>query len=52
MVACHRDFFLKNPRLGMLIKIFDKMPVEKRNTHLKNAAQYLESLADESKEKS
>ena len=48
----HRDFFLKNPRLGMLIKIFDKMPVEKRNTHLKNAAQYLESLTDESKEKS
>ncbi len=48
----HRDFFLKNPRLGMLIKTFDKMPVEKRNTHLKNAAQYLESLADESKEKS
>ena len=29
----HRDFFLSNPRLGMLIRIFDKMPSNKsKNT--------------------
>lgn len=26
----HRDFFLKNPRIGMLLKTFDKMPAEKK----------------------
>jgi deoxyribodipyrimidine photolyase-related protein len=26
----HRVFFLKNPRLGMLIKMYDKMPKEKQ----------------------
>jgi deoxyribodipyrimidine photolyase-related protein len=26
----HRDFFLKNPRLGMLIRTYDKMPKEKQ----------------------
>ncbi len=26
----HRAFFLKNPRLGMLIKMYDKMPKEKQ----------------------
>jgi deoxyribodipyrimidine photolyase-related protein len=40
----HRNFFLKNPRLGMLVKTFDKMPAEKRNTHLKNAETFLKSL--------
>ncbi|MFM8914049.1 MAG: cryptochrome/photolyase family protein, partial [Flammeovirgaceae bacterium] len=40
----HRDFFLKNPRLGMLVKTFDKMPEEKRNLHLNLAAEYLKSL--------
>lgn len=40
----HRDFFLKNPRLGMLIHTFDKMSDEKRNTHLNAAAKYLASL--------
>jgi deoxyribodipyrimidine photolyase-related protein len=27
----HRDFFLSNPRLGMLIKTYDKMSEEKKN---------------------
>ena len=28
----HRDFFSSNPRLGMLIRIFDKMPsIKKQN---------------------
>lgn len=40
----HRDFFLKNPRLGMLVKMFDKMPNEKRFSHIETAENYLESL--------
>lgn len=40
----HRNFFLRNPRLGMLIKTFDKMPGEKREAHLRIAEQYLKSL--------
>ncbi len=40
----HRDFFLSNPRLGMLVRTFDKMSVEKRNTHLQNADAYLNTL--------
>jgi deoxyribodipyrimidine photolyase-related protein len=40
----HRDFFLRNPRLSMLIKTFDKMPIEKQQHHLKTANQFLESL--------
>jgi deoxyribodipyrimidine photolyase-related protein len=39
-----RDFFLKNPRLGMLVKTFDKMPDEKRNEHLRTANLFLEKL--------
>ena len=27
----HRMFFIKNPRLGLLIKTFDKMTVERKN---------------------
>jgi deoxyribodipyrimidine photolyase-related protein len=40
----HRDFFLKNPRLSMLVKTFDKMPEEKRNEHLRRANDYLKTL--------
>ena len=40
----HRDFFLQNPRIGMLVKTFDKMSEEKRNTHLQAADNYLQSL--------
>ncbi|WP_452226468.1 cryptochrome/photolyase family protein [Lacinutrix cladophorae] len=40
----HRDFFLSNPRLGMLVRMFDKMPAEKQQMHLKNANNYLQSL--------
>lgn len=40
----HRDFFLKNPRLGMLVKTFDKMPEEKRKKHIETAEKYLDSL--------
>jgi deoxyribodipyrimidine photolyase-related protein len=40
----HRIFFKKNPRLGMLVSMFDKMPLEKRQQHIKKAAQYLGTL--------
>ena len=40
----HRDFFLSNPRLGMLIRMFDKMPLEKQQNHLKNGERYLANL--------
>ncbi|MEM9001453.1 MAG: cryptochrome/photolyase family protein [Bacteroidota bacterium] len=40
----HRSFFLQNPRLGMLVRMFDKMPQEKRTVHIENGEKYLESL--------
>jgi deoxyribodipyrimidine photolyase-related protein len=40
----HRDFFMQNPRLGMLVKSFDKLPHEKRNMHLGNADRFLDVL--------
>jgi deoxyribodipyrimidine photolyase-related protein len=40
----HRDFFLQNPRMGMLVKSFDKMPETKQKTHLDNAEQFLNSF--------
>jgi deoxyribodipyrimidine photolyase-related protein len=40
----HRSFFLKNPRLGMLVKMFDKMPEEKQKKHIDIADKFLESL--------
>ncbi|RYU90531.1 cryptochrome/photolyase family protein [Mucilaginibacter terrigena] len=40
----HRNFFLQNPRLGMLIKIFDKMPPEKQQRHILNAEAFLDKL--------
>lgn len=40
----HRNFFLQNPRLGMLIKTFDKMPAEKQQSHLNIANDFLKRL--------
>ena len=40
----HRSFFLKNPRLGMLVNTFDKMTTEKQQLHLTNAAQFLKKI--------
>jgi deoxyribodipyrimidine photolyase-related protein len=40
----HRNFFLQNPRLGMLIKTFDKMPEGKKAKHLINAENFLQRL--------
>ncbi len=41
----HRKFFLSNPRLGMLIKTFDKMDVNKKQRLLNSAENYLQSLS-------
>ena len=40
----HREFFLSNPRLGMLIRTFDKMKQETKETHFKNAQIFLETI--------
>jgi deoxyribodipyrimidine photolyase-related protein len=40
----HRDFFTQNPRLGMLVRSFDKMPKVKQQGHLQQAEKFLESL--------
>ncbi len=37
----HRDFFLSNPRLGMLIKTYDKMSVEKKRGYEMKRREYL-----------
>lgn len=40
----HRDFFLQNPRLGMLVKTFDKMSSEKQELHINHAEKFLKKL--------
>ncbi len=40
-----RDFFTRNPRLGMLVRTFDKMPSEKQLNLMNVADQYLGTLA-------
>jgi deoxyribodipyrimidine photolyase-related protein len=40
----HRNFFLQNPRLGMLIGTFDKMSEDKRQNHLTKAEAFLSQL--------
>ena len=40
----HRDFFLKNPRLGMLVRTYDKFNEEKKTLHKSNAENYLNAL--------
>ena len=39
-----RTFFLSNPRLGMLVRMFDKMPPEKQTMHYQNGEEFLNSL--------
>jgi len=40
----HRDFFSQNPRLGMLLSNFDKMPNEKQHAHHEHAEKFLALL--------
>lgn len=41
----HRKFFLSNPRLGMLIKTFDKMDMHKKQRLLNSAENYLQCIS-------
>ncbi|MBL4678766.1 MAG: cryptochrome/photolyase family protein [Mucilaginibacter sp.] len=43
----HRNFFSQNPRLGMLVKSFDKMDAEKKKRHLHNAEEFLKELDEQ-----
>lgn len=40
----HRSFFTQNPRLGMLIRSWDKMDPAKRENHLRTAERFLQKL--------
>lgn len=40
----HRDFFLKNPRLSMLVKTFDKWDESKKKATHQVAENYIENL--------
>jgi deoxyribodipyrimidine photolyase-related protein len=40
----HRGFFSKNPRLNMMVNIFDKMDDLKQAAHLRNAEEFLGKL--------
>ena len=40
----HRDFFLQNPRLGMLVRLFDKMPDTKKQAHIIKAEEFIKLL--------
>ncbi len=40
----HRNFFLSNPRLGMLVHTFDKMENKKKEAHIIHAKQFLEKI--------
>jgi deoxyribodipyrimidine photolyase-related protein len=37
---------LSNPRLGMLVRMFDKMPSEKQQKHLEHGENYLLTLQE------
>jgi deoxyribodipyrimidine photolyase-related protein len=43
-IAAHREFFLKNPRLSMMVRLWDKMDADKKNSHLDNAEAFLKQL--------
>jgi deoxyribodipyrimidine photolyase-related protein len=40
----HRDYFKQNPRIGMLLKTFDKMSKSKRDNHIDVAENFLKKL--------
>jgi deoxyribodipyrimidine photolyase-related protein len=40
----HRDFFLQNPRLGMLIRTFDKRSADQKKEILDRAEVFLNKL--------
>jgi len=40
----HRDFFAKQYRLSMMVRLLDKMPTQKRSQHREAASQFLKNL--------
>jgi deoxyribodipyrimidine photolyase-related protein len=40
----HRQFFLSNPRLGMLVKMYDKMSEEKKQAHENAALKFIKNM--------
>ncbi|MDC8104575.1 cryptochrome/photolyase family protein [Chryseobacterium sp. PTM-20240506] len=40
----NKDFFAKNPRLGMMLRTLEKMPEEQRKQHIKRAKEFIENL--------
>ena len=42
-----RDFFIKNPRLRMLINTFDKMDPKKKESHLLNGEEFITKISNE-----
>lgn len=42
-VIKHKDFFSTNPRTAMLVNTLNKMPDDKRETHLKNAELFIKN---------
>ncbi len=43
-IADHTSFFLKNPRLSMMARSWEKMSSEKKETHRKTATSFLDRL--------
>jgi len=43
-IGKNKEFFLKNPRLSMMARTYEKMDTTKRNTHHKKAEEYLRSI--------
>lgn len=40
----NKEFFAKNPRLGMMLRTFEKMPEEKQQQHIKTAKEFIKNL--------
>lgn len=40
----YQDFFAKNPRLGMMLRTWEKMTEDKRKQHLKTAKEFIANL--------
>lgn len=45
-VHVHREVFLGNPRSGMMVRTFDRMPADRRGRLLGTAERFLETLED------
>lgn len=43
-ISVNQDFFLKNPRMSMMVHSFNRMSDEKRSQHLENASSFLAQI--------